>query len=111
MMNLWLDYSDSQVIKALKKNQDGSFSSNSKLVSKKQINGLISLTEKHIDNAFKEILDGNFDIKPKRIGDNLVSCTYCKYRDVCFRKEENIVNLDNNEDLNFLEGGDINGMD
>ena len=105
------NYSDSQVIKALKKNQDGSFSSNSKLVSKKQINGLISLTEKHIDNAFKEILDGNFDIKPKRIGDNLVSCTYCKYRDVCFRKEENIVNLDNNEDLNFLEGGDINGMD
>ena len=105
------NYPDSEVIKSMKKNQDGSFSSNSKLVSKNQIDGLIKLTEKHIDNAFKDILDAKFDIKPKRIGETLVSCTFCKYRDVCFRKEENIENLDVQEDLSFLEGGDINGMD
>ena len=105
------NYPDSEVIKSMKKNQDGSFSSNTKLVSKNQIDGLIKLTEKHIDNAFKDILDAKFDIKPKRIGDDLVSCTFCKYRDVCFRKEENIENLDVQEDLSFLEGGDINGMD
>ena len=105
------NYPDSEVIKSMKKNQDGSFSSNTKLVSKNQIDGLIKLTEKHIDNAFKDILDAKFDIKPKRIGETLVSCTFCKYRDVCFRKEENIENLDVQEDLSFLEGGDINGMD
>lgn len=103
-------YADSEVIKSMKKNNDGSFSSNAKLVTDKQVDGLIKLTEKHIDNAFKEILEGNFDIKPKRIDGDLVSCAFCKYRDVCFRKEENITDLDSYEDLSFLEGGDINGI-
>jgi ATP-dependent helicase/DNAse subunit B len=105
------NYSDSEVIKSMKKNNDGSFSSNAKLVTDKQVDGLIKLTEKHIDNAFSEILEGNFDIKPKRIDGDLVSCTFCKYRDVCFRKEENITDLEGYEDLSFLEGGDINGLD
>ena len=105
------NYSDSEVIKSMKKNNGGSFSSSTKLVTDKQVDGLIKLTEKHIDNAFSEILEGNFDIKPKRIDGDLVSCTFCKYRDVCFRKEENITDLESYEDLSFLEGGDINGLD
>ncbi len=105
------NYSDSEVIKSMKKNNDGSMSSNTKLVSKEQVDGLIKLTEKHIDNAFKEILDAKFDIKPKRMGDKIISCEFCKYRDVCFRKEENITDIEKKEDLSFLEGGDTNELD
>ena len=85
------------------------FSKDTKLVTKDQINSLIKLTEKHIDDAFNNILDAKFDINPKRIDDTLVSCQYCKYRDVCFRKEENITDLEKQENLDFL-GGDSNGL-
>ena len=102
------NYTDSEVIKSMKITSNG-FSKDTKLVTKDQINSLIKLTEKHIDDAFNNILDAKFDINPKRIDDTLVSCQYCKYRDVCFRKEENITDLEKQENLDFL-GGDSNGL-
>ena len=102
------NYTDSEVIKSMKITSNG-FSKDTKLVTKDQINSLIKLTEKHIDDAFNNILDAKFDINPKRIDDTLISCQYCKYRDVCFRKEENITDLEKQENLDFL-GGDSNGL-
>ena len=99
-------YEHSEVIKSLSKTKDG-FSSYSKLLTKEQMDELYKLTDKKIDNARDEILDCNFDIDPKRIGFNNVSCTYCKYKDICFMKEDNIKILDEVKDLDFL-GGDIN---
>ena len=98
-------YADSEVIKSMKMTQNG-LSSSAKTVTKDQIDKLISLTERHIDNAFVNVLEGNFDINPKRINNELVSCKYCKYRDVCFRKEENIIDLEEHDDLDFLGGGE-----
>ena len=45
------------------------------------------------------------------MGDKIISCEFCKYRDVCFRKEENITDIEKKEDLSFLEGGDTNELD
>ena len=36
----------------------------------------------------------NFDINPKRINGELVGCQFCNFKDVCFRKEEDIVDLE-----------------
>ena len=99
-------YEHSEVIKSLSKTQNG-FSSYSKLLTKEEMDELYKLTDKKIDEARDEILDRNFDIDPKRIGFNNVSCTYCKYKDICFMKEDNIKILEEVKDLDFL-GGDTN---
>ena len=99
------NYFDSEVIKSMKMSSNG-FSAYTKLISDEEIDKLISLTEKHIDNAFTKVLEGDFSINPKRIENDLVSCKFCKYKDVCFRREENITNLKEHKNLDFLKGGE-----
>ncbi len=95
-------YKDSEVIKSMKIGNNG-FYAYSKTISKDEINKLIEITEKNINDAFKNILDAKFDINPKRIGKNNVGCEFCKYKDICYMKEEDIVNLDEYKNLEFLK--------
>lgn len=95
-------YKDSEVIKSMKVGNNG-FYAYSKTISKVEINKLIEITEKNINYAFKNILDAKFDINPKRIGKNNVGCEFCKYKDICYMKEEDIVNLEEYKDLGFLK--------
>ena len=44
-----------------------------------------------------------------RIGDNLIGCEYCRFKDLCYRKEEDIMNIDNKKFEDIME--DYNGMD
>ena len=37
---------------------------------------------------------------------DLVGCNYCKYKDICYMKNEDIVKVKEYQDLSFL-GGDI----
>lgn len=85
-------YMDSKMIKNMKITSNG-FSSYAKTISKNQIDKLIELVDKKIDEARDNILSCNFEINPKRIDNELVGCKYCKYKDVCFMKEEDIVDL------------------
>lgn len=95
-------YKDSEVIKSMKVGNNG-FYAYSKTISKEEINKLIEITEKNINDAFKNILDAKFDINPKRIGKNNVGCEFCKYKDICYMKEEDIVNLEEYKNLEFLK--------
>lgn len=94
-------YKDSEVIKSMKVGNNG-FYAYSKTISKEKIDKLIDLTERNIDNAFNNILDAKFDIAPKRIGKENVGCLYCKYKDICYMREEDIVNLKEYKNLEFL---------
>ncbi len=95
-------YKDSEVIKSLKQGNNG-FYSYSKIITKDQIDKLTTIVSNNIDNAFNDILDVKFDINPKRIGKELKGCEYCKYKDICYMKEEDIINLDEYKNLEFLE--------
>lgn len=95
-------YKDSEVIKSMKVGNNG-FYSYSKTISQSEINKLIQITESNINKAFNDILDAKFDINPKRIGKNNVGCEFCKYKDICYMKEEDIVNLEEYKDLEFLK--------
>lgn len=86
-------YMDSMMIKSLKVTNSGSFHSNSKTISKEKIDDLIKLTETKIDEAIDNILDCKFDIDPK-FSDKIDSCKYCEFSDICFRKEEDKVHLE-----------------
>ena len=97
-----ITYKDSNMIKSLKTSPKG-FYSYSKILNEKELDLLEQIVSKKIEEAEKNILSGNFNINPKRIGDNLKGCEYCKYRELCYLKEEDIVNLKEYKDLSFLD--------
>ena len=96
-------YKDSEVVKSLKVGNNG-FYAYSKIISKEEIDKLIEITKQNIDNAFDDILNAKFDINPKKIGKTNVGCEYCKFKDICFMKNEDIVELEEYKNLEFLRG-------
>ena len=79
------------------------FYSYSKVIDDDKINKIIELVDKKIDEASKEILEGDFTINPKRIGLKNIGCEFCNFKDLCFMNEKNIVNLKEYKNLEFLE--------
>lgn len=87
------NYDNSNIIKSLKTNTDGSFSKNSKVLSNDEINKIIDITEKIIKNNIESIKNNIFDINPKKDGDKLIGCEYCKFKDICFVKNKDYTKI------------------
>ena len=51
----------------------------------------------------KDIYNGDFTINPKRIDNDLIGCNYCEFKDICFRREEDIVDIEKESNLDFLK--------
>ena len=97
-------YQNSTLIKGLKVKGDGEFFSTAKVLNDEEINKIIKLTENKIEEAIDKILNGEFVINPKKIGyDKDMGCLYCKFKDICFKKEDNYEILKEIKDLSFLE--------
>ena len=97
------NYINSNVIKGMKVSSNG-FYAYSKVLNNDQIKKLIDIVDTKIEEARDNILNSNFDINPKKIGNNLKGCEFCKFKDICFKKEEDVVNLDEASYLDFLGG-------
>ena len=95
-------YKDSEVIKSMKMSSKG-FYSYSKVLSDKQINKLTEIVDNNIETAIDGILNANFDINPKRVGQVNLGCEFCSYKDLCYMNEKNIINLEEHNNLEFLE--------
>lgn len=76
----------SSVIKGLRLTKDGNFDARSKVISDERIDALIKLTDEKINTAGKAILEGRFDIDPKEIDGENVSCQYCPYKVICYKR-------------------------
>lgn len=87
------NYTNSNIIKSLKFGQNG-FYNYSKVISEKNLDELTNLVDKKIDEAIENITNTNFVINPKRIGIELVGCKYCKFNDLCYKTEFNIIELE-----------------
>ena len=92
------NYMDSSVIDGIKVNKDGNFSASSlkHMMSDEEINNVIDITKKKIDEVVLNILDSKFDINPK-FDKEAIGCEFCKYRDLCFKKEYDYVNIKSSE--------------
>lgn len=103
-------FAASEYIRGLKTKKDGDFDSRSKVIDEETMNKLINLVDKKIDEARDKVLDADFRINPKGFyGDaKPVGCEFCKFYDICFRKNEDIVNNRKVSNLSFLEEGDDN---
>ena len=97
-------YQDSKMIKGLKTKKDGGFHANSKVLNEEKFQKLQDIVEKKIQEADKKIRKADFEINPKKIGKDLIGCEFCKYKDICFKKEEDIVTLKEYKKLSFLGG-------
>ncbi|MDD5836240.1 MAG: PD-(D/E)XK nuclease family protein [bacterium] len=86
-------YSKSEVIKGMALTSKG-FAHYTKLVSSADVDKIALIVDEKIKEVIKAMEDCDFSINPKRIKGELVGCEYCKYKEVCYRREENIVDLE-----------------
>ncbi len=101
-------YENSKVIKSMKVKKDGSFSSYAKVLSDNEIDTLIDVVDNKINEGIDNILNADFKINPKKIEqDSIYGCDFCKFKDICFRKQEDALFIKKDEELEFLRG-DIN---
>ena len=96
-----MTYQDSAMISGLKKKKDG-FYAYSKVLNDKQINKIDEIVDKNINKAVNNILNGEFLINPKKIDKDNIGCEFCSYRDICYKKEEDTVELEKHQNLDFL---------
>lgn len=87
-------YADSKFIKGLKIKQDGSFQANSKVISDEGIEELAANVESKIIEASEKVYNAQFNINPKQLKGKNVGCAYCKFKDICYMKHDNIEKLD-----------------
>ena len=92
------EYQDSKIIQNLKFKKDGTISSTSKVLSNKEMDEVIDQVDLIIDDTIHSILKGEFSINPKVINGKNVACTYCKFKDLCFRKKKDEVVLGGDSD-------------
>ena len=95
-------YEDSRVVKSLKTSSKG-FYAYSKVIDNDNIDKIVNIIENKIKENAKDIENANFDINPKKQKDDLIGCKYCKFNDICFRKEEDVVKIKEYKDLDFDE--------
>ncbi|MBR4830855.1 MAG: PD-(D/E)XK nuclease family protein [Bacilli bacterium] len=97
-------FNKSEIIYGMSTKKDGDLSANAKVLDDTEMNNLKELVKDKIDNMINDILSSSFEIDPKKIDYKDVSCTYCKYKDVCFRKEKDYKILDKKDYKEFLGG-------
>ncbi|MCI8346920.1 MAG: hypothetical protein HFJ12_03105 [Bacilli bacterium] len=95
-------YENSEWIRGIKINKDGSFSKNSKIISDEEVYDMLKYTEKMIQKGVDHILKGDFQINPKII-DKEKACEYCKFKDLCFVNPKDYIYLDKMDNLEFLK--------
>ena len=101
---------DSNIIKSMKVKKDNSFYHYCKVLDNQSIEKITKIAEDKINEGAKEILDAQFSIAPKKIGKTNYGCSMCKFKDICFHTNDDIIELKelNKEDI---IGGEINGVD
>ncbi len=95
------EYTKSTVIKDLVYKQNGEISSKAKVLSNQEMEELTYQVEEKINECIDSILNAEFSINPKIQDKKNRSCTYCLFKDICFKTKKDEVIL----------GGEENEMD
>lgn len=99
------NFTESKVVKSLKTTSKG-FASYSKIIDDNKIDKLVDVVDLKINEAITDIKDAKFNINPKRIGKINYGCEFCKFKDICFMTENDVINLKEYKNLEFLGGDD-----
>ena len=85
-------YENSKIIKGLRVGNNGFYVS-SKVLSEDKMDELYNLVSDKVNETALNIMDAKFDINPKVIKGKNVACEYCKFKDICFVKNDDVVEL------------------
>ena len=96
-------YENSEMIYGMKLTKDGNFARYANTLSDSEIESIIKLTKEKIMEAVKNILEGKFSINPKILDGENVSCKFCKFNDICYKREEDNIYLERGEDYAKLD--------
>ena len=99
-------YTSSELIKSMKYSEEKGFDRYSKIIDDDTLYNMIKFTKKHIESRTDDILNCKFDINPKMYNKKNVSCEWCSFKDICFKRDSDLVYLDKVDDLSFLEEGE-----
>ena len=91
------NYDSSDYIQSMMTLKSGEFGRYSKIISDDEISDMIVLVDNLINKASVDIHNGVFSISPKKIDGVDQSCTFCKYKDLCFVKYNDFVDLKKKE--------------
>ncbi len=101
-------YEISSYIKGVRVKKDGNFYASNRLLEEETLKELLKIVEKNISEVENVIENADFKIAPKKFSSELKeqisSCNYCPYRDICYLKPKNVVRLKEYKDLEFLGG-------
>lgn len=103
-------YEQSKLIKSMKTTSNG-LSTYAKILNDDEIDKLTKLVYQKIKEAYNNILEAKFDINPKEINGKNEGCKFCKYKDICYMKNKNIVKLKKTKKEDFLGGDNHAYMD
>ena len=101
-----MTFNNSNLISSLKQKNDGSFYSYSKVLDNNELDKIDNIVSSKMTEAANSILDNKFDINPKKIDKDDIGCEFCSYRDICFKKENDYVELKKYNNLEFIRGDD-----
>lgn len=99
-------YEKSSYIKGMAYNEEKGFSHWAKVIDNDTLYNLVKYTKDYIDKTTDDILDSDFSINPKMYDLKDVSCKFCPFNDLCYKKESDVIYLEKQEDLSFL-GSDV----
>lgn len=94
-------YENSNYIKSLKTSSKG-FYPYSKVLDQENFSKVTEIAEEKIINAANNILNAEFEINPKEIKKVVEKCKYCKYSDICYMTNEDVINLENTKLMDLL---------
>ncbi|MCR5067333.1 MAG: PD-(D/E)XK nuclease family protein [Erysipelotrichaceae bacterium] len=83
----------------------GEFGKKSRVLTAEEMSEMIRLTREKIEEARKDIRSGCFSINPKVFEGKNISCRYCQYSDICYRRFDDNVYLDDNQYAGEDESG------
>ncbi len=87
------DYKSGNILANVEFKKDGTLSSKSKVLTNKEMDDIIIKVDEIIEEVITNILNANFAINPKIIDNKNISCTYCHFRDLCYKQKKNEVIL------------------
>jgi len=87
------NYDNSKIIKGMRTLKDGSFSSYTKVLNNEDIDKIKDISEEKIKEVIDNIKNNNFVINPKVVDGKNIGCDFCKFRDICFVKKRDKVEI------------------
>ena len=100
-------YRESELIKSMKYSDEKGFDRYSKVLSDQMVYKIIEYTDKIIHDTTNHIVEGDFVINPKVYSKENISCKWCKFKDMCYVGDSDLVYLDKVDDFSFLETVEI----